>query len=85
MAAPLDSLVDAAQAWADASGHSATGAVRLFNLAPLMCSGVPAGGTCGAHVPGTSVAAYQNKDHLSLAGAEYLWPYLCSAFGVFVE
>ena len=33
--------------------------------------------TCGAVVPGTSTFAYFDNAHLTTAGAEYLWPFLC--------
>ena len=35
---------------------------------------------CMATVPGTSTFAYFDRDHLTVAGGLYLWPYLCAAF-----
>eukprot|EP00966_Prymnesium_polylepis_P287048 6630349-Prymnesium_polylepis.1 len=35
---------------------------------------------CGAYVPGTSTLAIFDRHHLTIAGALYLWPYLCSMF-----
>ena len=35
---------------------------------------------CGANVPGTSTLAFFDEQHLTTAGALYLWPYLCSFF-----
>ena len=35
---------------------------------------------CDANVPGTTTLAFHDKQHLTSAGALYLWPYLCSFF-----
>ena len=35
---------------------------------------------CDANVPGTTTLAYHDKDHLTSAGALYLWPYICAFF-----
>ena len=49
---------------------------HYFALDELMCDA--GSGTCGAFVPGTSTLAYSDKDHLTIAGALYLWPFICA-------
>ena len=36
--------------------------------------------SCGAMVPGSETMAYVDDEHLSTAGALYLWPFLCDFF-----
>jgi hypothetical protein len=36
--------------------------------------------SCGAIIPGTETMAYHDDEHLSTAGALYLWPFLCDFF-----
>ena len=35
-------------------------------------------GNCGAFVPGTSTIVTQDKDHITVEAALYLWPFLCA-------
>lgn len=46
-------------------------------IAELFCS---LNGECGVHIPGTATSAYGDHEHLSNAGATYLWPFIASFF-----
>ena len=35
-------------------------------------------GVCGAYIPGTTINAYLDRDHLSTAGSRYLWPFIAA-------
>lgn len=48
----------------------------FFPIVSLFCD--VAQHSCGAQIPGTDTLAYYDDQHLSSAGALYLWPYLCS-------
>ena len=35
-------------------------------------------GVCGAYIPGTTINAFLDRDHLSTAGSRYLWPLIAA-------
>ena len=57
--------------------------VYYYNAGDLFCTSTSPTATCMANVPGMSLLAYFDQDHLSTIGAHYLWPYLCAAFQAF--
>ena len=50
----------------------------FMSIYELMCDSTSQ--TCGAFIPGTQTLAYFDKQHLTSAGAFYLWPFICSFF-----
>ena len=48
-----------------------------MRIAELFCS---LNGECGVYIPGTTTSAYADAEHISNAGATYLWPYIASFF-----
>jgi len=35
---------------------------------------------CDATVPGTQTLAFHDKEHMSMGGSLYLWPFICDFF-----
>jgi hypothetical protein len=62
--------------------------VTYLSLMPLFCrpgtvlsndATLLPHGTCSWAIPGTNFNAYHNAQHISTAGAIYMWPYMCDA------
>lgn len=56
-----------------ASGHSSTFYIPVYEL---LCTA----DKCGVYIPGTTTVAYADTDHLTNAGAMYLWPFIAAFF-----
>ena len=52
--------------------------VHMLSIAHLMCDVDKT--TCGPTIPGTTIAAYNDKDHLMRVASMYLSPFFCAAF-----
>jgi len=50
--------------------------IYFFDYFPLLCNEK----TCDQFVPGTTISAYKDTNHLSVSGSLYLAPFLCSWF-----
>jgi hypothetical protein len=64
--------------------------LRYMSLLPLFCDGETEfitlfktnstkslRGRCSWNIPGTSIQAYSDSEHLNTAGSIYMWPYIC--------